>query len=97
LPADIANIPYDPVDLVLDLFEALGKGAKPPLESLNIAGGRQVKRSHRCLLRLQGLLTGAKSRSHRVLENLAVEERLRELANCLLATGPQSLWVVVLH
>ena len=47
------------------------------------------------MLRLDRLLAGAEGRGDSVLEHVAVEQRLGELADRLLAASPQAVLIVV--
>ena len=92
LAADLAELAGELVELVLDVLEALGEGAQAPLEPLDVARRGQVEGRHRRLLGLERLLAGAEGGGERVLEHLAVDQRLGELADRLLAARPQASW-----
>ena len=94
--ANLTDLAGEPVELVLDVFEALREGAQPPFQPFDVARRGQIEGRHRRLLGLHRLLAGAEGRGEGVLEHVAVEERLRELGDRLLAASPQALLVVVL-
>ena len=94
--AQLADLAAEVVDLVLDLLEALRKRAQAPLQPLDVAGRGEVEGRHRRLLGLDRLLAGAEGGGERVLQHLAVEQCLGQLADRLLAARPEAVLIVLL-
>jgi hypothetical protein len=97
LTAQAADLSGNPVELVLDPVEPLRERTQAALEALDVAGRGQIERRHRRLLSLESFLASAKGGSDRALQHLAIEQRLGELADGLLAARPQAVLVVVLE
>ena len=77
-----------------DLLETAREGTNAPLEALDLGRRGQVQRRESRALGVGRLLTGPECRGQRVLQHLAVDERLGELADRLLAAGPEALLVL---
>lgn len=95
LPAQAPGVPRNPIQLVLYLVEPLRDRAQPALEALEVTRRGQVERGHRSVLGLQRLLASPEGGGHGVLEHMAVEQGLGELADRLLAARPQAVLVVL--
>ena len=84
----------DVVQPVLEILEPAGERAQSLFDALDVGGGGEVQRSHRRPLRLCCALAGAQRLLDRRVEDGVLDQRLRELADGLLAACPQIALVV---
>lgn len=85
LDAGVREPLVEPVDAVLDRFEALRDRAQPAGQALDVGSGRDVQRAHRSLLCLYGALACFERAGDRPRDEGIVHQVLGDLADRVLA------------